>query len=177
MGGAMVWYFWCEAVQEWEEFPSPTAWSPLLLCAHAGQLCAFWDCEVSKDEPTNVLALWETSYLQTSLIFFFFLKFIENSIWLWTTAATCRSEVGKRENEKNIYTRCLPLHVHLLFKQGWFAASQFPWLGYRRQWPPAQQDSHDGMCLGWQDGAGHSILVGCSWCLITNPGSQTDFPP
>lgn len=109
--------------------------------------------------------------------FFFFLKFIENSIWLWTTAATCRSEVGKRENEKNIYTRCLPLHVHLLFKQGWFAASQFPWLGYRRQWPPAQQDSHDGMCLGWQDGAGHSILVGCSWCLITNPGSQTDFPP
>lgn len=71
MGGAMVWYFWCEAVQEWEEFPSPTAWSPLLLCAHAGQLCAFWDGEESKDEPTNVPSLWETSYLQSALIIFF----------------------------------------------------------------------------------------------------------
>lgn len=135
MGGVMRWYFWCENIQEWNGFHSSMTRSPLLPYAHTGQLCAFWDCKASRDEPARVPSLWGIFYLQSSLIIFLW-TFLESSIHLITLrAASYKRGGGKKEWKRGLHTQGACLCIFIFPKRDCFAACWFPYRGPRELQP------------------------------------------
>lgn len=124
----VIFLMWSRSSFTWDEQVSESHdWvSSLAMCSHWPALCRLgqqgeqgWAYRCSGFMGTILLA--ELSHnllsLKSSLKAAYAYELLQERRW------------KERVKERTIYARCLPLHIHLLFKWDWFAVSRFPGIG------------------------------------------------